>query len=380
MRVSDALRLAGGVRPDTYLGRVLITRTRPDSSRIQLAAALQDTAGAVVNDVELQANDEIRVFGLTEFRPTRYVAITGAVRRGGRYPFREGMTMRDLILLAGGLRESAYLREAEIARLPAGDRANGVTAVPFRAPMDSTYLFERGPDGKYVGPPGLPAPAGNTPETVLAPYDNVLILQQPDWELQRTVVLTGEVRFPGPYAIANKSERLTDLIARAGGLTSEAYAEGVFFYRKRDRLGRVGIDLPRALRQPGHRDNLVLADGDSVHIPVYNAVVYVSGAVNSPVAVSYVPGRDMEYYISAAGGPSRVADLRRAYVTQPNGKVESQPGRFASTFRSVEPRPGSRVFVPERNLEDRRELLATATTVAQILASLITVVAVLVNR
>jgi protein involved in polysaccharide export with SLBB domain len=290
------------------------------------------------------------------------------------------MTMRDLVLLAGGLREGAYLGEAEIARLPAGGRVNGVTAVPFRAPMDSTYLFERRADGRYVGPPGLPAPAGDTPETVLAPYDNVLILQQPDWELQRTVVLTGEVRFPGRYAIASKSERLTDVIARAGGLTTEAYAEGVYFYRKRDRLGRVGIDLPRALRDDDHRDNLLLTDGDSVHIPVYNAVVYVFGAVNSPVAVSYTPGRDMEYYINAAGGPSRSADLRRAYVTQPNGKVESAPGRFASAFRSVEPRPGSRVFVPERNPEDRREFLQTATTVAQILASLITVVAVLANR
>jgi protein involved in polysaccharide export with SLBB domain len=376
MTVADAIRAAGGLKPDSYLGEVLVTRLRDDSTRVQLRAKLADSSGAVVNDFPLREDDEIRVFSLTEFRPTRYVAITGAVRRGGQYPYREGMTMRDLVLMAGGLREGAYLKEAEIARLPS-DRTRGTTAVTFRAPLDSSYVFERGPDGAYNGPPGLPAAPGDAPQVQLRPYDNVLIMQQPDWELQRTVAITGEVRFPGRYAITNKNERLTDLIARAGGLTSEAYPEGVYFYRQRGRLGRIGIELPDALKDAGDRDNLLLADGDSVHIPVYNAVVYVAGEVNSPVAVSYVPGRDLSYYISAAGGPSRNADLRRAYVTQPNGKVESAPRHWYTAFRSPEPRAGSQVFVPARDPNARREFLATATAVAQILASLITVVAVL---
>ena len=379
MTVSEALRQAGGLKPDSYLGQVLVTRLRDDSSRVQLRAELVDSTGAVANDFALREDDEIRVFSVTEFRPTRYVAITGAVRRGGQYPYREGMTVRDLVLLAGGLRESAYLREAEVARLPE-NRARGTTAQTFRVPLDSSYIFERGRDGTYDGPPGLPAAAGQAPDVPLRPYDNVLILQQPDWELQRTVVLTGEVRFPGRYALVNKNERLADLIQRAGGLTSEAYAEGVFFARQRDRLGRIGIDLPRVLRNQAHRDNLLLADGDSVDIPVYSSVVNVAGAVNSPVAVTYVPGRDLDYYISAAGGPSRNADMRRAYVTQPNGKVESAPGWLFADWRSPRPRPGSQVFVPERDPESRREFLATATTVAQILASLVTVVAVLATR
>ena len=213
----------------------------------------------------------------------------------------------------------------------------------------------------------------------LRPYDNVLILQQPDWELQRTVVLTGEVRFPGRYALTNKNERLTDVIRRAGGLTTEAYAEGVEFHRTQANLGRIGIDLPRALREERHRDNLLLVNGDSVNIPLYNAVVYVAGAVNSPVAVSYVPGRDLSYYIDAAGGPTRTADLRRAYVTQPSGKVESAPGRLFFDFRSPKPRPGSRVQVPERDPTERAQFIATTTAVVQILASLVTVIAVLAN-
>ena len=315
MKVSDALRIAGGVRPDVYLGQVLITRTESDSSKIQLRAALRDTTGAVINDLPLQEDDEIRVFSTSEFRPTRYVAINGAVRKSGQFPYREGMTVRDLVLLAGGLDQSAYLNEAEVARLPL-DRANGVTAQTFRIPLDSSYIFERGPDGKYLGPPGLPATSGPNPEVTVQPYDNVLILRQPNWELQRTAVIAGEVKYPGRYSLKTKSEKITDLIARAGGLTPDAYANGVTFYRTRNGVGRIGIELPDVLRNSRSLDNLPLQDGDSLFIPRYNAVVNVQGAVNSPVSVTWAPGKSIEYYIRAAGGPSRKADVSAAPMSR----------------------------------------------------------------
>jgi protein involved in polysaccharide export with SLBB domain len=372
MKISDAIRTAGGVKPGTYLGRILVTRLQPDSTRAQLRAALQDTTGAVIGDLPLQEDDEIQVFSVSEFRPERYVAVSGAVRKAGRYPYHEGMTMRDLVLTAGGILESAYLREAEIARLPES-RSNGVTAQTFRTPLDSSYLFERGPDGTYAGPPGLPAPSGPAPEIALKPYDNVLILEQPDWELQRNVYLSGQVRFPGRYALVTKTERLTDVIKRAGGLTSEAYPEGVYFFRRHNNQGRIGIDLPRALRQYRDQDNLLLQDGDSVFIPLYNAAVNVTGAVNSPVAVSYVPGKDLTYYVRAAGGPSRRADLGRAYVTQPNGKLESTDRRRFLPDGVPQPRAGSVVVVPEQDPADRRDTLAIFGAVAQITATLVTV-------
>jgi len=374
MKVSDALRLAGGVRPDVYLGQVLITRTQPDSSKIQLRAALRDTTGAVINDIPLQEDDEIRVFSTSEFRPTRYVAINGAVRKSGQFPYREGMTIRDLVLLAGGLDQSAYLNEAEVARLPE-NRAGGVTATTFRVPLDSSYIFERAPDGKYLGPPGLPAPTGPNPEVVVQPYDNVLILRQPNWELQRTAVVAGEVRYPGRYTLKTKSEKITDLIQRAGGLTPDAYANGVTFYRPRNGVGRIGIELPDVLKNSRSLDNLPLQDGDSLYIPRYNAVVAVQGAVNSPVSVTWSPGKSIDYYIRAAGGPSRKADLNRAYVTQPNGKVESRQANFLLPDRIPHPRAGSTVFVPERDPLDRPfDLLSSAGAIASILATLVTLV------
>ena len=266
----------------------------------------------MIGDFPLEEDDEIMVFSISEFRHPRYVAISGAVQEGGRFEYREGMTVRDLVLMAGGLEESALLTEAEVARLPQ-DRSGGRTATTFRIPLDSSYIFARGPDGRYSGPPGLPAPSGPAAEQPLMPYDNVLILRQPDWELQRNVAIAGEVRYPGKYALQNKNERISDIIKRAGGLTTEGYADGIVFIRKgflgfdtdekQNVVGRIGIELPRVLRNRKDRDNLLLQDGDSIFIPRYSGVVHVTGAVNSPIAVAFSPGKDLSWYVRSAGGP-----------------------------------------------------------------------------
>jgi protein involved in polysaccharide export with SLBB domain len=329
----------------------------------------------VINDIPLQEDDEIRVFSTSEFRPTRYVAINGAVRKSGQFPYREGMTVRDLVLLAGGLDQSAYLNEAEVARLP-DNRAGGATATTFRIPLDSSYIFERAPDGKYLGPPGLPAPSGPNPEVVVKPYDNILILRQPNWELQRTAVIAGEVKYPGRYSLKTKTERITDLIERAGGLTRDGYANGVTFYRTQNGVGRIGIELPDVLRNPRSPDNLPLQDGDSLYIPRYNAVVNVQGAVNSPVAVTYASGKSIDYYIRAAGGPSLKADVKRAYVTQPNGKVQARENHFLLPDGVPRPLPGSTVFVPDRDASQpgTAALLANISSAVQVLATLVALV------
>jgi protein involved in polysaccharide export with SLBB domain len=373
MKLSDALKMAGGVRPDVYLGTILISRLQSDSTRIQLRAQLQDTTGAVVNDIPLKEDDDIRVFSVSEFRPVRYVAISGAVRRPGQYAYREGMTMRDLVLMAGGLHQSAYLDDARIARLP-DSRTGNRTAKEFSVPLDSSYLFERSPDGKYLGPPGLPATRGPSPEVALEPYDNVLILRQPNWELQRTVVVAGEVKFPGRYTLVNKNERITDILKRAGGLTPEAYVNGVTFYRFNDHVGRVGIELPDVLDNSKDRDNLLLQNGDSIYIPRFTSIVRVVGAVNSPVAVTYVPGRDLNYYIRAAGGPSPYADVKLAYVTQPNGKVDAKQRRFFVPDYVPEPKPGSTVYVPGKDPKARQiDPIAVVGALSGVLSSLIAI-------
>jgi len=390
LTLSQALRVAGGLKSDTYLGRVQVTRLRPDSTRQQLHAMLRDTTGAVVDDLVLAEDDEIEVFSVTEFRPDRFVAIGGSVRRGGRFPWREGMTLRDLVLLAGGVREGAYLREAEVARLPL-DRSRGVTATTVRVPLDSSYLGDYVPGRPYAGAPGLDSPAfGTSPEVLLNPYDNVLVMEQPDGQLQRTVTRTGEVRFPGRYALKSKDERISDLIARAGGLTGEADADAAYFSRTRSNTSfaaqavservrtRVGVDLSRALRRAESDDDLVLTDDDSLHVPFRRTTVEIQGMVNAPTAIAVDRGRNLRYYVRAAGGASANGDEKKAYVIQPNGKIESR-SRVAWLFvQNPTPRAGSTVVVPLReNRENSAERIAAVALIAQTIASIAAVAALL---
>ena len=373
MKIADALKLAGGVKADAYLGDILVTRTRPDSTRVQLRAMLRDTSGNVNGDFPLQEDDDVRVFSVSEFRPKRFVAITGAVRKPGRYAYREGMTMRDLVLLAGGMTEGALVDEAEVARLPE-KRSEGQTAETFRVPLDSSYVFELNTSSNVNGSRGMSlAPGRSAPDVPLKPYDNVLILRQPDWALQRTVAIMGEVRYPGHYALRSKSERLSDVIARAGGLTKEAYAEGVYFARPKS--GRIGIDLADVLKDSKNRDNMLLVDGDSIFVPRYNGVVTVTGAVNSPLAVAYVPGQNIDFYIRSAGGPNTKADPSRAYVTQPNGKVESVIAHRFWPDSRPNPQPGGVVYVPQKE-GDSGNFLTQASTMASVLTALASLVVV----
>jgi len=351
-RLSDAIKLAGGLKPDAYLGTVLISRLRSDSSRVQLRATMKDSTGNPTDDVILEDHDDVRVFALHEMRPRRFVAIAGAVHRGGRLAYHEGMTVRDLVLLAGGPTEGADLKEAEIARVPE-NRAGGVTAVTMRVSLDST-----------------------APPTVLQPYDNVLIFRQVDWTLPRTVVVTGEVRYPGRYTLTTKNERLSDVLSRAGGPTKEADPNGIVLVRAQNRVGRIGVDVRSALKNPKDRDDLVLQDGDSIALPAYSGVVRVAGAVNAPVAITYVPGKNLKYYVYAAGGPSVKAELSHAYVTQPDGHVEGVRSHGILPATIPVPESGARVYVPEKELRLQQpdQTLAYIGTAVQLIASLATVI------
>jgi polysaccharide export outer membrane protein len=373
LRLSEAIRLAGGLKPDAYLDQVLVSRLRgADSSRVQLRASFRDRNGRPQDDIALQEDDEIRVFAVTEFRAAEYVAVTGAVRRPGRYAFREGMTIRDLVLLAGGLEPRASVREAEIARLP-GSRDGGRLAVTERVPLDSSYLsiaHARPSNGGNV------VQAGTSRDAALQPYDNVLILAQADWTAPRHVVLTGEVTAPGTYTLVTKNDRLSDVLKRAGGLTNSAHAEGIMFFRRQGKIGRVGLDLRGVLRDSSSRDNLVLADGDSIHLPPYSGIVDVQGEVNAPRGVAWVPGRTLDYYVQAAGGRTRAGDLKHSYVTQADGTVESVRARRFLPDVVPEPRPGGVVFVARHEEEKGPDAVARLAVIAQIVGSLVAIVAI----
>ena len=388
LTLEAALRRAGGVKPDAYLGRVLIARLRADSTREQLRAMLRDTTGATVEPFVLAEDDQITVFSKTNFRTQQIVVIGGAVRRGGGFSWREGMTLRDLILEANGLDESAFLGAAEVARLPLSHDGH-TTAETIRVQLDSSYFFAQ----------NRPV-ASTSPEYVLQPYDNVLILREPGWRLPQTVALTGEVRFPGRYTVTDRGERISDLIARAGGVTHLADQDAAFYSRRvssntirslldsatarSDSLRlqdgarlRVGVDLAFALRRKGSNDDLVLEDGDSLDVPSRRQTVEVRGEVNAPTALAHAAGKSLGFYVGAAGGPSAKGNTRRAYVVQPNGKVESRHHILGFITIDPTPRPGATVVVPAEDPNRARgTIAATVGLIAQLLVSVAAIKAV----
>lgn len=373
MRLSTALRRAGGVRPEVK--DVIIKRLQSDQTLTTLRAAFTDTLGALAEDLLLQEDDEIQVYATTDFRPDRYVAINGAVKKDGRYAWREGMTLRDLVHEAGGFEDGAYLVHAEVARLPSTRQA-GVLAWTVNVPLDSTYLLERGLDGKYVGPPGIPAPSVTAPDFVVSPYDNVLILRQPEWLLERRVTIAGEIQFPGTYALLSKSERLSSLINRAGSVLPSGYPEAAVLTRTSRGVGRIGFDLKAVLADSSDRDNMVLEPGDTLYVPRFIPTVQVSGSVHSPIAVAHLPGKRLTYYVDAAGGDTYLADFARAYVRQPNGVVEPYKKRFLLPDRNPRPLAGAEVVMPAKDPDDKKDWTAIVGSVAQIIASAVAIIVV----
>jgi protein involved in polysaccharide export with SLBB domain len=376
----DLVNAAGGFRPDAARERVKVQRVLPADER-----GMQSTAhvaidvplnGGTVPMFKLEDGDQVQVDPLADAADEYLVAIAGMVQQGGSYPWRPGMTLRQLMTLARGPKIGADLREAEIARLPS-DRTRGQLATALRVPLDSTYLFERDSTGKYVGPPGVGFPAnGTAAEVVLQPFDNVLIFRQPDFELQRSVTISGQVRYPGTYALQARGDRLSDLIQRAGGLTQQAYPEGIQFVRPFGDAGRINIDLPRALRDRSSRDNMILQPGDEITIPEYQPSVKVVGAVNSPGSVLYRRGAGLEYYLSAAGGFSQRANKGAVSVRLANGEVRTRRKTLFITSNPT-PGPGSEVFVPARDpSETKTDYVSLFGSIAQILASTIAIIVV----
>ncbi len=246
-------------------------------------------------------------------------------------------------------------------------------------PLDSSYVVH---DPSGAGD-GSSNGGGRAAEFELERYDNVFIRRRPGFDPQRTVAISGEVRFPGRYGLQSKDEDLAALIERAGGLTADAYPAGVRFFRLEHAVGdpdphmvQVNVDLRDIIEYPSERNRMVLMDGDSIHVPEYIPTVQVDGAVLFPTSVLYESGRGLDYYVRSAGGYARDADKGRTRVEFANGAVKTVGGWFI--FKSKpEPLPGSRVFVPAKPVQPREggfdfralaALLSALTTMVVVIA------------
>ena len=257
------------------------------------------------------------------------------------------MTLNDLIFQVGGLKESAYKHRAEISRIRGSENIGEGYIETF-----SVELNQKSSENSFK----------------LKRFDNVFIREDPNWMLQRNIQILGEVMMPGVYSIKSKDESLSDLIERAGGLKETAYPEGISFYREKNDIGVIDVDLMNILKNKNDPNNLVLADGDSIYIPEIINTVRVEGAVNLPRSVLYQEGKGIDYYVRAAGGYGEMADKKRISIMLANGRI-TNPKRFWFDPKIT---AGSTIFVPTRAKGEAVSWGSAVATGAQIFSGIIT--------
>jgi protein involved in polysaccharide export with SLBB domain len=277
------------------------------------------------------------------------------VRKPGVYDLLAGMTITDLIVRAGGMKESAYRVRAEVARIDPERISVGNTAHTLHVSMTDSLSL-----------------ASDASKFVLLKNDIVFIREIPNWSLQENVVVTGEVKFPGTYSLTSETERLSSVIERAGGLEPTAYLDAATFIRRKDSTGRMAIDFEAALRHKGKKPSkydLVLAANDSINIPREPKTVKVTGQVGFPSSVLWEEGRNMDYYVDQAGGLLDTADKDKVTVVMANGRVE-KPG----FMRSPQPDAGATIVVPAKPQEKDREALKNVAAIMSILSGAATTI------
>lgn len=382
--VRELLQHIDGVAEDAYLERALLQRRRPDRTLESLAVDLQGLLNGSATDIPLRNEDVLIVFSNEEAQKEQRIAVHGEVRYPGQYPYARNTTLGDIILLAGGLTEAASTARIDVAR-----RIVNKHAVTADKEMNRTFSFSI-KDGLLVD--------ADT-EFTLEPFDEVYVRRSPDYHEQQNVTVVGEVLFPGTYALTSKEERLSDLIRRTGGFTPGAYIAGARLERQmteEERMRRqatlkltqgsdsidvgmldlattytVGIELDKALKEPGCEDDVLLREDDRLFIPGMQTTVKINGGVMFPNTVAWKAGAKLKYYIDMAGGYSQKAQRRKAIVVNINGTVAR-----ASDVKHIQ--PGSEIIVPLK--EERRKMSAAEIgVIGTSTASLATMIATIVS-
>ena len=383
--VKQLVNHAGGLLEDAFLGRAQIVRERPDRSMEVVAVPIKGIMEGLVDDVLLKRNDVLVVSNVNELEPKGDFTITGYVINPGKYQFAEHVTVEDLILLAGGLSEGASSAKVDVARrinLASSTAASDTLALIYSMSIKDG-LVEDGSADFY-----------------LEPYDVVSVRRSPTYIEQRNVTITGEVTFPGQYTLASTNERVSELLARAGGATPNGNVRGAMLKRKinqyernvRNAMARivtqtvsgkdtldvnklkvseiytVGLELDKALEHPGSDYDIVLRDGDELIIPEVASTVRVQGEVLYPNTVHYISGKPISYYVRQSGGFSTKARRAKTYVIYMNGTVAVGAGAKLE--------PGCEIVVPGRSDKDKLttgEWLGIGTTAASITTMIATI-------
>lgn len=387
--VKQLVEKAEGVMGDAFLGRAVLHREREDLTKEVIQVDLKNILNGTKPDIALKRNDELYIPSIHDLQDLGTLTVFGEVARPGNFPFAENTTLEDIIIQAGGLLESASSVRVDVSR-----RIKDSKSTQTSEKIGELFTFSL-KDGFVVdGEPGFK----------LKPYDQIFVRKSPAYQPQINVTVKGEILYGGTYALTQKTERLSDLIQKSGGVTPYAYVKGARLIRrindeermrmqsvldmaqntatgsdsidvKKLDIGNVyyvGIDLQKALASPKSDADIVLREGDELIIPEYNNTVKISGAVMYPNTVTYAANKTVSHYIEQAGGYGNNAKKSKAYIVYMNGQVKK-----AKKYSHHIIEPGCEIIVPnkEKNQFQLQNILSIATTSA----SLATMIASIAN-
>ena len=373
--VRELVNEAQGLTGDAFLNRAVLYRQREDLTTEVIPVDIKAIMDGTSQNIILAKNDILYIPSIHDLEDRGDVVIHGEVAKPDSYPYADNMTLEDLIIQAGGLREAASVVRVDVSR-----RIKNPRSTVDNDTIGQIYTFSLKEGFVVDGTPGF----------VLQPYDEVYVRRSPGYQAQQNVAVEGEILFGGSYAMTSREERLSDLINKAGGTTSYAYLRGAKLTRvategEKKRMGdvirlmsrqlgeammdslgvrvedhfTVGIDLEKAIANPGSASDLVLREGDVVFIPKNTNTVTINGAVMVPNTVSYIAGKNIDYYLNQAGGYSDNAKKSKKFIVYMNGQVTKVKG---SGKKQIE--PGCEIIVPSKSKKrtNMGEILGYATS------------------
>lgn len=386
--IKDLITAADGIRGDAFLNRAVLTREKEDLTTEVISVDIRKLLYENGQDIVLRKNDILYIPALSDLKEFGDFVVHGEVARPGNYQYADNTTLEDLIVQAGGLLESASIVRVDVAR-----RIIDPNSMTIGRSLSDNYSFGI-KDGLVIdGEQGF----------ILKPYDQVYVRRSPGYHEQQNVVIAGELLFPGTYALNKKTERISDLVKRAGNLTPDAFARGARLVRERsdeeqfrsqaalkvanqggkdsisvktldlDPTYNVGIELDKALASPGSDYDLVLRAGDKLIVPEYDNTVKINGAVMYPNTVVYKKGEKLSYYINQAGGYTDNAKKSRSFVIYMNGTVSKIK---ASDRNAIQ--PGSEIIIPSKE-QARRMSMAEILSLGSSVTSMASLIGVLIN-
>ena len=385
--VRSLIEHAEGITEEAFTNRAVMHRMKADRTLEVVSVDLAGILNGTSADIPLKENDVLFVPTKQDAMVDRTITIHGEVHYPGIYKYADNETIEDFILQAGGLRESASMVKVDVARRVSDPKATVNDSIIAR-----TYSFAI-KDGFVVD---------GTPGFTLMPFDEVYVRKSPGYSAQQNIKVEGQAMFPGTYTLSMKNERLSDILKKAGGVTDLAYTPGARLERritpdeklrmqtitnmlnsqsgndsldiKKLDLGNtyyVGIELDKAIAEPGGDADIVLREGDRLIIPEYNGTVKISGDVMYPNTVAYEKGKRASYYIDQAGGWGDRAKKSNTYIIYMNGTV-------AKVGHNAKIMPGCEIVVPSKPKKDARTL-AQILTIGTSVASLATMIATIAN-